>query len=71
MAENSWLIFSKGGLPVSPIMIDFTFHSGLKRQLFSNVRLSGSWNSSGRFSHQGTQTPMTAARDEIGCDVGE
>jgi 1,4-alpha-glucan branching enzyme len=51
------------------ITVNFTFHSGVKRHLFSNVRLSGSWNSAGQFSNQWTQSPMTASVDESGCDV--
>ena len=51
------------------ITVNFTFHSGLKRQLFRNVRLSGSWDSNGQFSNQWTEAPMTAAQDEAGCDA--
>jgi hypothetical protein len=25
------------------LQVNFTFHSGVKRHLFSNLRLSGSW----------------------------
>jgi 1,4-alpha-glucan branching enzyme len=51
------------------INITFTFHSGIKRHLFTNVRLSGSWNADGQFSNQWTQQPMTASQDETGCDA--
>jgi 1,4-alpha-glucan branching enzyme len=51
------------------ISVNFTFHSGVKRQLFSNVRLSGSWNAAGQFSDQWSQQPMTAYKDETGCDA--
>src|SRR5271157_676776 len=51
------------------INITFTFHSGIKRHIFTNVRLSGSWNANGQFSNQWTQQPMTASQDETGCDA--
>lgn len=51
------------------LKINFTFHSGVKRHLFSNVRLSGSWNAAGIYSPQWTEVPMAAARDETGCDA--
>ncbi len=54
---------------MAQIAINFTFHSGLKRRLFSNVRLSGSWDSAGQFSHQWTESPMTASLDETGCNA--
>jgi 1,4-alpha-glucan branching enzyme len=50
-------------------VISFTFHSGVKRQLFQNVRLSGSWNSEGFFASQWTQAPMAGGPDETGCDA--
>ena len=51
------------------IAVTFTFHSGVKRHIFQNARLSGSWDASGQFSNQWTQVPMTATQDEIGCDA--
>jgi 1,4-alpha-glucan branching enzyme len=51
------------------ITVSFTFHSGLNRQLFRNVRLSGSWNANGQFSNQWSEQPMTAAQDQTGCDA--
>jgi len=51
------------------LQVNFTFHSGVKRHLFSNVRLSGSWNASGIYSAQWTEVPMAAAQDETGCDA--
>lgn len=49
--------------------VNFTFHSGVKRHLFRNVRLSGSWDSNGRHSNQWTDVPMAASQDETGCDA--
>ena len=51
------------------LQVNFTFHSGVKRHLFSNVRLSGSWNATGLYSPQWTEVPMAAAQDETGCDA--
>ena len=51
------------------ITVSFTFHSGVKRQLFRNVRLSGSWDGNGQFSNQWTEVPMVGAPDETGCDA--
>ena len=51
------------------ITVRFTFHSGIKRQLFRNVRLSGSWDANGQFSNQWMEVPMVASQDETGCDA--
>jgi 1,4-alpha-glucan branching enzyme len=51
------------------LQVTFTFRSGVRRHLFSNVRLSGSWNAAGLYSSQWTEVPMAAARDETGCDA--
>src|SRR5580658_4188742 len=57
------------GSAMPQINVAFTFHSGLKRHLFSNVRLFGSWNAAGIYSSQWTETPMAAALDGTGCDA--
>ena len=54
---------------MAQIVVTFTFHSGVKRHLFQNVRLSGSWDADGMFSNQWTQTPMAESQDETGCDA--
>lgn len=54
---------------MAQIAVIFTFHSGVKRHLFRNVRLSGSWNAAGQFSDQWTEAPMAASQDETGCDA--
>jgi 1,4-alpha-glucan branching enzyme len=54
---------------MTPITVNFAFHSGVKRSLFRNVKLSGSWDRTGRSSTQWTETPMTAFEDEAGCDA--
>ncbi len=54
---------------MASVNVAFTFHSGIKRVLFQNVRLSGSWDVKGIFSGQWTQTPMLASsgRDRLRC----
>jgi 1,4-alpha-glucan branching enzyme len=54
---------------MAQIAVNFTFHSGVTRRLFNNVRLSGSWNASGQFSNQWTESPMAASPDGTGCDA--
>ena len=54
---------------MAEIKVNFTFHSGVKRQLFRNVRLSGSWDTAGRFSNQWSEVPMAASQDGTGCDT--
>jgi 1,4-alpha-glucan branching enzyme len=54
---------------MAQIAVTFTFHSGVKRHLFRNVRLSGSWNAAGHHSDQWTEMPMTPSLDETGCDA--
>jgi 1,4-alpha-glucan branching enzyme len=51
------------------IAVTFTFHSGIKRPRLQNVRLSGSWDVSGIFSSQWTQSPMLPSQDGTGCDA--
>src|SRR5262249_1287834 len=41
--------------------------TGLKREIFRNARLAGSWDSSGRFAQTWSETPMTPGRAEDGC----
>ena len=54
---------------MAQIVVTFTFHSGVKRHLFQNIRLSGSWDANGMFSNQWAQVQMAAAQDETGCDA--
>jgi 1,4-alpha-glucan branching enzyme len=54
---------------MAPIVVTFTFHSGVRQHLFQNVRLTGSWDANGIFSNQWTQTPMVVSQDETGCDA--
>jgi len=45
--------------------VEFQFITGLKRTIFRNALLRGSWDASGRFSHNWTDYPM---QEEIGVD---
>ena len=54
---------------MAQIAVTFTFHSGLKHKVFSNVRLSGSWDATGKFSNQWTEVPMALSPDWTGCDA--
>jgi 1,4-alpha-glucan branching enzyme len=54
---------------MAQIIVNFTFHSGIKRHLFNNARLSGSWNAIGQSSNQWTELPMVGSQDETGCDA--
>jgi 1,4-alpha-glucan branching enzyme len=49
------------------IAVEFRFLTGLKRHIFHNARLRGSWDAQGRYSDSWTETPMTEARAEDGC----
>ncbi len=45
--------------------VEFQFITGLKRAIFRNARLVGSWDSNGRYSDLWTQCPM---REVVGTD---
>src|ERR1051325_10155405 len=49
--------------------IEFQYVTGLKRAMFRNARLRGSWNANGRFSNDWTETPMQDAVGEDGCPM--
>ncbi|MGO9600038.1 MAG: alpha-amylase family glycosyl hydrolase [Isosphaeraceae bacterium] len=49
------------------LAVRFRYLTGLKRELFRNARLAGSWDGSGRFSAVWSETPMTAGLAEDGC----
>ena len=49
------------------LAVRFRYLTGLKRELFRNARLVGSWDGSGRFSAVWSETPMTPGRAEDGC----
>jgi len=45
--------------------VKFVYDTGIRRQIFKNVRLWGSWDSAGKYSDTWTETPM---RELDGCD---
>jgi len=47
--------------------VKFVYDTGIRRQLFHNVRLWGSWDSSGRYSDEWTEAPM---KERIAGDGG-
>jgi 1,4-alpha-glucan branching enzyme len=56
-------------MPTIPVR--FQFVTGLKRSIFSNVRLVGSWDEQGLFSNTWTTAPMTAMLGDDGCPTFE
>src|SRR5215472_7279489 len=52
---------------MAKIAVQFRYLTGLKRDIFRNARLTGSWDSSGRFAQTWSETPMTPGRAEDGC----
>ncbi len=49
--------------------VEFQFFTGLKRQIFRNPRLTGSWDASGRYSDQWSESPMQEGVGEDGCPM--
>jgi 1,4-alpha-glucan branching enzyme len=49
--------------------VEFQFITGLKRRMFRNVRLLGSWDANGRCSDRWTESPMAEVTGEDGCPV--
>ena len=52
---------------MAKIPIQFTYLTGLKREIFQNARLSGSWDRNGRYSDQWLTAPMEEKTAEDGC----
>lgn len=49
--------------------IQFTYHTGLRREIFSHPRLRGSWDAHGAYSDQWAEVPMTKAIGTDGCPI--
>ena len=49
--------------------IEFQYLTGLTRRMFRNARLRGSWNASGRYSSDWTESPMQEIVGEDGCPM--
>src|SRR5579864_5055451 len=53
------------------IPVRFLYVTGLKRSIFSNVRLTGRWDQQGRFSSTWMTVPMNAILGDDGCHAFE
>jgi 1,4-alpha-glucan branching enzyme len=49
--------------------VEFQFISGLKRAIFRNPRLRGSWDGNGRYSDDWTESPMQTEVGEDECPI--
>ncbi|BAZ32413.1 alpha amylase, C-terminal all-beta [Cylindrospermum sp. NIES-4074] len=49
------------------IPVQFNYYTGLKREIFANARLTGSWDENGRYSQQWQSIPMQQITGEDGC----
>jgi 1,4-alpha-glucan branching enzyme len=49
--------------------VTFEYMTGLKRPIFRNARLRGSWSSSGRYSDDWTERPMQHKTGDDGCPM--
>jgi 1,4-alpha-glucan branching enzyme len=49
--------------------VEFQFVTGLKRRIFRNARLRGSWDGSGRYSDLWSESPMTEETGPDGCPI--
>lgn len=49
--------------------VEFQYLTGLKRAIFRNARLRGSWDASGRYSNDWTESPMEQKVGEDGCPM--
>ncbi|MGZ5011259.1 MAG: hypothetical protein ACXV74_09900, partial [Methylobacter sp.] len=49
--------------------VEFQFITGLKRAIFRNARLRGSWDENGRYSDNWTEAPMMEETGADGCPI--
>ncbi|HWQ68524.1 MAG TPA: alpha-amylase family glycosyl hydrolase [Patescibacteria group bacterium] len=49
--------------------VEFQFITGLKRAIFRNARLRGSWDGNGRYADDWTESPMQEEVGEDGCPI--
>jgi 1,4-alpha-glucan branching enzyme len=52
---------------MSSLTVQFRYLTGLKRAIFSNARLVGSWDAAGRLAASWSDRPMVSAIAEDGC----
>ncbi len=57
---------ANGPLP-GKVRVVFSYMTGLKREIFGNARLKGSWDRDGAYSGQWSMTPMEEFVGEDGC----
>ena len=49
------------------IPVRFTYLTGIRDELFHNVRLHGSWDAEGKYSTEWSTVPMVTIKGEDGC----
>ena len=49
--------------------VEFQFRTGLRRAIFNNARLRGSWDVNGRYSDNWTESPMHEEIGAEGCPI--
>lgn len=52
---------------MATVSVQFIYLTGLKREIFRNARLSGTWDANGRLSQGWSETPMKAITAADGC----
>jgi 1,4-alpha-glucan branching enzyme len=52
---------------MAKIPVEFVYLTGLKRDIFHNVRLTGSWDGNGRYDDRWSTIPLTPVIGEDGC----
>ena len=52
---------------MAKIPVEFVYFTGLKREVFRDVRLTGSWDREGRYSNDWSTTPMQKFTGEDDC----
>ena len=52
---------------MATVAVQFTYLTGLKRDIFRNARLTGTWDENGRYSNQWISIPMLQITGEDGC----
>ncbi len=52
---------------MTTVTVQFRYLTGLRREIFRNARLVGTWDDSGRYSAHWSETPMAEVRAEDGC----
>src|SRR5262245_10476168 len=57
----------KGEPEMATKTVEFHYITGLKRSMFRNARLRGSWDPNGRYSDDWSELPMQDAIGEDGC----